>query len=288
MTAPAMPAGGEVPAAARTPAGRGRTAAPVAGRWSMAVRAFQFWLVNYRRTWRGTIYSSVLTPVLYLGAMGLGLGSLVDKHGSPGLGGVSYLAFLAPGLLAAGGMQTAMGESTYPVMASVKWLKTYQAAAATPLRPADLFHGHLLFTTMRLAMNCAIFVAIMAAFGAVRSVWVLAALPVAVLTGLAFAAPIDAFAVTREKDQGFAMLFRFGMIPLFLFSGTFFPITQLPAWIRPLAYLTPLWHGVALCRALSLGTAGVWASLGHVAYLAVVTAIGVAAGARTYRRRLYV
>jgi len=254
----------------------------------MAVRAFLFWLVNYRRTWRGTIYSSLLNPVLYLGAMGLGLGTLVDKHGNASLGGVSYIAFLAPGLLAATGMQTAMGESTYPVMASVKWLKTYQAAAATPLRPSDLFHGHVLFTTMRLAMNSAIFVVIMAAFGAVESPLVVAALPVAMLTGLAFATPIDAFAVTREKDQGFAMLFRFGMIPLFLFSGTFFPITQLPAWIRPVAYITPLWHGVALCRALSLGTAGLWASLGHVAYLVAITALGLVAGARTYRRRLYV
>ncbi len=284
MTAPALPADGAAADRALPPPMPGA----VVGRWAMAVRAFRFWLVNYRRTWRGTIYSSVLNPVLYLGAMGLGLGTLVDKHGSASLGGVSYLAFLAPGLLAAAGMQTAMGESTYPVMASVKWLKTYQAAAATPLRPADLFHGHLLFTTMRLAMNSAIFLVVMAAFGAVRSAWVLAALPVAVLTGLAFAAPIDAFAVTREKDQGFAMLFRFGMIPLFLFSGTFFPITQLPAWIRPVAYLTPLWHGVALCRALSLGTAGLWSALGHVAYLAAVTLGGVIAGSWTYRRRLHV
>ena len=89
----------------------------------MAYRAFMFWLVNYRRTWRGTIYSSVLNPLLYLGAMGLGLGTLVDKHGTASLGGVSYLAFLAPGLLAAQAMQTAIGESTYPVLASVKWLR---------------------------------------------------------------------------------------------------------------------------------------------------------------------
>jgi lipooligosaccharide transport system permease protein len=94
--------------------------------------------------------------------------------------------------------------------------------------------------------------------------------------------------VTRDKDQGFAMLFRFGMIPMFLFSGTFFPVTQLPAWIRPLAYLTPLWHGVALCRALSLGTATLPAALGHVAYLVAVTLAGWYAGTRTYRRRLYV
>ena len=106
------------------------------------------------------------------------------------------------GLLAATAMQTAVGESTYPVLGSVKWLKTYQAAAATPLRPADIFHGHLLFTAMRLAMNCVIFVAVMAGFGAVPSAGVLAALPVAVLTGLAFAAPLEAYAVTRTQVQG--------------------------------------------------------------------------------------
>ncbi|MDA8321964.1 MAG: ABC transporter permease, partial [Actinomycetota bacterium] len=181
-----------------------------------AIRQLRFWLTNYRRTWRGSIYSSVLNPVLYLGAMGVGLGSLVNAHGTASLGGVSYLTFLAPGLMAAAAMQTAMGESTYPVFGSVKWLKTYQAAAATPLRPADLFHGHLMFTTLRLAMNSAVFLAIMAAFGAARSPWVLACLPAAVLTGLAFATPIEAYAMTCKKDSSFALLFRFGVIPMFL------------------------------------------------------------------------
>jgi len=287
MTASVLPAQPE-----RQP-GPGTVAAGLAalpGRWSMAVRAFRFWLVNYRRTWRGSIYSSVLSPVLYLGAMGLGLGTLVDqhRHGAASLGGVSYLAFLAPGLLAAAAMQTALGESMYPVLASVKWLKTYQAAAATPLRPADLFRGHLLFTAMRLAMNSVIFLVAMLGFGAVKSAWVLAAVPVAILTGLAFATPVEAFAITQDRDQSFAMVFRFGMIPMFLFSGTFFPITQLPAWIRPVAYATPLWHGVALCRALSLGTANVAGALGHVAYLTAFALAGLAVGLRTYRRRLYV
>ncbi len=273
------------PAVEPAAAGARRVPGPVV----MALREFRFWLVNYRRTWKGTIYSSVLNPVLYLGAMGLGLGKLVDQHGQLGrLGGVSYLVFLAPGLLAAAAMETAMGESTYPVLGSVKWLKTYYAAAAAPLRPRDIFHGHLMFTTMRLIMNCAIFLVVMSAFGAVKSAWVLAALPVAVLTGLAFAAPIEAFAITRDKDSSFAALFRFGMIPMFLFSGTFFSVSQLPAWIRPLAYVTPLWHGVALCRSLSLGTADLAGSLVHVGYLLALAAIGIAVGQRTYRRRLYV
>ena len=287
MTAVADPGRGTAPGP--VPPAAGETAR--SGGWAvLAVRALRFWLVNYRRTWRGSIYTSVANPVLYLGAMGLGLGTLVDQHGTARLGGVSYLAFLAPGLLAATSMTSAMNDSTFPVMAAVKWLKTYQAAAATPVRPADLFRGHLLFTALRILMNSVIFLAVMAAFGAVRSAWVIVALPVCVLTGLAFAAPIEAWAITQDKDTTFSLLIRFGMIPLFLFSGTFFPVTQLPAWIRPLAYATPLWHGVALCRAFSLGT-GIRdpvGMLGHVAYLAVLAAVGIWAGARTYRRRLHV
>jgi lipooligosaccharide transport system permease protein len=284
MTAPT------VPAAAGAAAGRGPGAAPnrVGGAWAMAWRAFRFWLVNYRRTWRGTIYSSVSSPVLYLGAMGLGLGTLVDRHSTGHLGGVSYLEFLAPGLLAATALQTGLGEATYPVLASVKWLKTYQAAVATPLRPADLMRGHQLFTTMRLIMNTVIFLIVMAAFGAIRSPWAIVTLPVCVLTGLAFATPVEAYAITREKDSSFAMIYRFLLIPMFLFSGTFFPITQLPDWIRPLAYATPLWHGVALCRSLTLGTPDLGSALLHVAYLAALAMAGLLAAQRTYRRRLYV
>jgi lipooligosaccharide transport system permease protein len=286
MAAAADVAPGRPPAPEGSPPAVGSTA--VGNTAVLALRAFRFWLVNYRRTWRGSIYSSVANPILYLGAMGLGLGTLVDQHGTGRIGGVSYLTFLAPGLLAATAMQTAMGESTFPVMASVKWLKTYQAAAATPLRPEDLFRGHLVFTLMRALMNATIFLAVMAAFGAVRSAWVIVTPLVCMLTALAFATPIEAWAVTREKDTSFAPLNRFLLIPMFLFSGTFFPVTQLPGWIQPVAYATPLWHGVALCRAISLGTATVGGSLVHVAYLAALAVAGVLAGQRTYRRRLYV
>jgi lipooligosaccharide transport system permease protein len=259
----------------------------VASSAALAVREFRFWLTDYRRTWRGTIYSSLLNPVLYLGAMGLGLGTLVDRHGTGSLGGVSYLTFLAPGLLAAQAMQTGIGECTYPVLGSVKWNRTYQAAVAAPLRPGDVFRGHQLFVTMRLLMNCGVFLAVMAAFGAVRSPAVIAALPAAMLTGLAFAAPVEAWAITQNKDSGFAVVFRFVLIPLFLFSGTFFPVTQLPAWIRPVAYITPLWHGVALCRGISLGTLTAAGAVVHTVYLIVFVAAGLLIGQRTYRRRLY-
>ena len=207
----------------------------------------------YRRIWRSSIWSSLLGPLFYLGAMGFGLGTLVDKHGTASLGGVSYLAFVAPAILASGAMNAAMSEASYPVFGSVKWNKIYIAAQASPLRPGDIFRGHLMFMTMRIAMNAALVTLYIWAFGATQSAWVVLAWPAATLTGLAFAAPIAAWAVTVKTETSFAYLFRFGMMPLMLFSGTFFPLSQLPGWLRLLAYATPLWHGVALCRMLSLG-----------------------------------
>jgi len=270
--------GGWVP-----PGEKGRPPGP-----ALSFRAFQCWLTVYRRIWRSSVWSSVLGPVFFLGAMGFGLGSLVDRHGTASLGGVSYLAFVAPAILASSVMNTAMGEASFPVFGSIKWNKIYIGAQASPLRPGDIFRGHLMFMTMRIAMNAAVVTVFMWAFGATRSAWVVLAWPAAVLTGLAFAAPIAAWAVTVTSENNFAYMFRFGMMPLMLFSGTFFPLSQLPGWLRPLAYATPLWHGVDLCRGLSLGRVDRPTALGHVAYLAVLAALGIWAGARTYRRRLYV
>ncbi len=257
---------------------------------SLSFRAFQCWLLRYRRIWRSSIWSSVLGPICYIGALGYGLGTLVDKHSTATLGGVSYLAFVAPAILASGAMNTGMGEASYPVFGSIKWNRVYIGAQASPLRPADIFRGHLMFMTMRLAMNSAVVMLVMWAFGAIRSAWVVLAYPAAVLTGLAFAAPIAAWAVTVKVETSFNYIFRFVMMPLMLFSGTFFPLSQLPGWLQAVANATPLWHGVALCRAFSLGTAASDPAgmLGHAAYLTVLAAVGIWAGARTYRRRLYV
>jgi lipooligosaccharide transport system permease protein len=264
------------------------TAAPATVRpWAFPYREFRYWLTDYRRTWRASVISSVLGPVLYLTAMGAGLGTLVNRHSAASLGGVTYLAFISPGLLAATAMQTGFGEALYPVLGSVKWMQNYFAAAASPLRPADVFRGHLMFATLRLTMNCGVFLAVIAAFGAVRSPLVVLALPVAVLTGLAFAPALMAWSVTRSTDTSFSVLMRFVMVPLFLFSGTFFPVSQLPGWLQPVAYVTPLWHGVALCRSLALGTADLGGAAVHVAYLLALALAGSVTAQRMYRKRLY-
>ena len=260
----------------------------VPGSFDMSVRAFQCWLVAYRRTWRSSIWSSVFGPLFYLGAMGYGLGSLVDAHGTASLGGVPYPVFVGPAVLAVQAMNTGLSNSMFPVFGAVHWNRIYIAARASMLRPGDIYRGHLLFMTMRITMNSACFVVVMAAFGLIRSWWAVLLLPASVLLGLAFAAPVAAWAVTRDTHTPMNYVIRFGSIPLMLFSGTFFPLSRLPEWLRPVAYATPLWHGVALCRSLSVGTVTAGSAAIHVGYLAALSAVGLWAGARTYRGRLYV
>jgi lipooligosaccharide transport system permease protein len=270
-----------------------RPAAPVAlpklpSTAVLSVRAFRCWLLMYQRTWRASVWSSVFGPLFYLGAMGYGLGSLVDKNGTASLGGVPYVVFVAPAVLAVQAMNTGMSGALFPVFGGMHWNKIYLAARATMLRPGDIFRGHLLFMTMRIAMNSACFVVLMAAFGLIRSPWAVLLLPASALLGFAFATPSAAWAVTLDHDVQMNYPIRFGAVPLMLFSGTFFPITQLPGWIRPLAYATPLWHGVALCRALSLGDIDAGSTAIHVGYLVAMAALGLWWGSHTYRRRLYV
>ena len=164
-----------------------------------------------------------------------------------------YLQYVVPGILAMQAMMTAFGESTYAVMGYIKWNQMYAAMLATPLRVVEVLGGHLAVVAFHLFTGSLIFVLVAAPFGAFASWWVVLAVPVAVLTGLAFAVPTFALAARLENDNGFSILFRFVVTPLMLFSGTFFPIDQLPGWMQPLAWVTPLWHGVELCRDAATG-----------------------------------
>jgi lipooligosaccharide transport system permease protein len=251
-----------------------------------AARYLEHELVVYRRLWRSSLASSFLAPILFLAAIGGTLGHSIDRHGVARLGGVGYLQWLAPGLLAANAMQIAIQECFHPVLGGFKWTRNFIAAAATPLRPTDIVVGWLSWVALRTTLVSAVYVLVAVVFGAAHSPEMVVGIPVAALTGMAFAAPATAWSATRQQDESFSALQRFFVLPLFLFSGAFFPISQLPAGIRPIAYLLPLWHGVALCRALALGRAGLWASLGHVGVLLAFTVAGGAASVVTFRRRL--
>lgn len=250
------------------------------------LRVLAFHLLAWRRLWAGTVFSAFLSPLLFLVAMGYGLGSLVGRGGRL-VDGVPYLAFVTPGVMASTGMQTAIGESTWPVLSGIKWQRQYHAMLATPLTVVDVVAGHLLHLAVRVLLTSAVFLAFAAAVGAVPSVAGLIAVPTAILVGLAFAAPVFAFSTYLNTDTGFNILFRLVMIPLFLFSGTFFPISQLPGVVQVLARVTPLWHGVQLARDATLGRLGV-SDLGHAAYLGLWVAVGTAWAVHGLRRRMLV
>jgi lipooligosaccharide transport system permease protein len=251
-------------------------------------RVLEHRAVQYRRTFRSSAFSSFLSPVLFMTAMGIGLGGYVDRSGTNALGGLSYLQFLAPGLLAATAMQAAAFEATFPIIGGLNWQRTFHAMYATPLSPRDIALGNLAWIAIRLAMIATVFTAVIVLFGAAASPLVVLGIPVATLTGMAFAAPIAAFSATQRTPNRFNYIFRFGITPLFLFSGTFFPIESLPGLLQPIAWLSPLWHGVDLTRALVLGTVGErpGVMLVHVVVLVVIVVVASWLTGRTIERRL--
>jgi lipooligosaccharide transport system permease protein len=245
------------------------------GRLDLVGRQLDYWLTVYRRTWRCSVITSFVMPLLYVAAMGVLLGGFIESDPETLEGASTYLAFVAPGLVAAHAMQTATGEMTYPVMGMIKWSRTYYAMIATPLRPSDIVAAQLLFTGFRVASACGVFLAVLAVLGVVETVGgLLLAWLVQVLVGLTFATVFFGISASMRNEAGYAVLYRLVVIPMFLFSGAFFPIANLSAALEPVARLTPLWHGVDLTRMLLLDTVDGSRAAVHVTYLAVVTALG--------------
>jgi lipooligosaccharide transport system permease protein len=246
--------------------------------------AFLAWLAAYRRVWRGSAATTLIVPILNLLALGYGLGTLVNGNG--GVGGVPYAEFLAPGLLAAAAMQTAADEGTFPVMGALRWNRTYHAMTATPLGAGEVFVGHLLYVVARATSGAVVFTVVIWAFGLTHGATTLLAVPFALLLALAVAAPVMAYSVHARNDESFALMYRFLWIPMFLFAGAFFPVSQLPAWLQPIAVATPLYHGVELVRGATLDELTWAAVLVHCGYLLVLGAVGVVLSVRGYRRVL--
>lgn len=258
-----------------------------ASRVELVLRQADYWRTVYRRTWKGTVITSFVQPLFYVAAMGLLLGDYIDDGGAALEGAPSYLAFIAPGLLAAQAMQVASGETLWPVMGAIKWNKTYHGMIATPLRVSDVIAAHLLFVLFRVSSSCAVFALVLAPFDVYSSIGgALIAYAASVLVGMAFAAPIYAFSAGATTEQWFAFIMRLIVMPLFLFSGAFFPISNLDAWMEGLARITPLWHGVDLARMATLGNLDGDAALVHVVYLLVLCAFGCWWAGRRLTRRL--
>ncbi|MER7209581.1 ABC transporter permease [Streptosporangium sp. NPDC000239] len=242
---------------------------------------FERHLCLYRRVWRASVLSSFVVPVLFLVSFGVGVGRYVGE-----VGGVGYLAWIAPGVMASTAFQMAVGDSTYPVLGDFKWVRGFHAMRATPVGVRDMVAGGLLYVVLRVESAVVVFLVVAGVFGALRSPWVVVTPAVAALLAVAVAAPVTGFSASIDHDSYFALLFRFVMIPSALFGGVFFPVEQLPPVVRPLAYASPLWHGVELCRAATLGAAPPWPVGWHVGVLLVFAGAGAVWAVRAFARRL--
>jgi lipooligosaccharide transport system permease protein len=262
-------------------------AIPLQGSLRSAYAAYEHQWLLYLRTWRGSIFGSFAQPVLFLVAMGIGLGGFVDASGSGAID-VPYIQFLAPALLVSTVMQGSTFEATFPVLGGFRWNRRYHAMYATPLSPYTIAFGQIAWIATRATIVATIFCGVIIAFGAAGSPGIIWTIPVGTLTAIAFAGPIAAYMTTQRDTTAFNAIWRFGITPLFLFSGTFFPIESLPEQVRWIAWLLPLWHGVDLARALSLGTVGdaPLVQIAHVLILAGCAIAGVIAMFLMYRRQL--
>lgn len=240
------------------------------------------WLV-YRKIWYRSLFFGFLQPLMFLTAMGLGLGGLVNTANSAAFNGISFIDFIGPGLMAANAMQTATFESSYPIMNKIMWGRNYEAMLSTPLGTRHILLGELFWIGFRLLTVATIIFIVLVLFGIARSPLAVLAIPVVVLTGIGFSSCLIAFTATQKNDVGFSAVFRFVVNPLFLFSGTFFP---LPAAIQPFAWATPLFHGVELARGLVLNRLDLLAAPLHLAYLLAFAAIGLFLADRNLRRRM--
>jgi lipooligosaccharide transport system permease protein len=253
----------------------------------LASRLSDYWWTVYKRSWRGSVISSFVTPLLYVLAMGVLLGGFIKGDPAKLEGATSYLMFVAPGMVAAQSMTIVFGEMTYPVMSAMKWHKTYFSMTATPLSVRDVVVSHLAFVTARVALTSGVFLLVMAPFGVFSSVLgVVLAFFLQLLIGLAFATPVYAITASVKDESVFALLFRLGMIPMFLFSGAFFPVGNLDPFLRVVARLTPLWQGVDLTRMLTVGDVRGGLALVHVGYLVALTVAGYLVVLRKLERRL--
>lgn len=282
---------------------------PAAGGWSAAgahppeVSARQarrrgvLYIAEHRiKSMRGYLWTILIAafgqPVIYLFGLGIGLATVVDRGSGMGqhvAGDVGYLTFVAPALLASATMMTSTEEFTYPIMDGFKWRRMFYGPHASPVSTNQLVDGLILGTFARLAGAAVVYYLIMAGVGAVPRPWTGALMvPGGLLCGLAFGTWLMAFSAHIEEERGqFPLLMRFVIMPLFLFSGTFFPLANLPVYLHWIGWLSPLWHACEFGRVVAYGMAEpVWLTAVHVVYPAALAIAGWLVTRHLFARRL--
>jgi lipooligosaccharide transport system permease protein len=261
-----------------------RVAPPLMFGSRRAFRLIERNLYVYRHGWV-VIVSGFFEPLFYLLSIGFGLGALIGTVPGPGGQPIPYQLFVAPALLASSSMNGAITEATLNFFFKLKYQKTFDAILSTPLSVADIALGELGWGLIRGGLYTTGFIVVMVVLNIGVTPWLLLTLPAALLISFAFGAVGMACTSFMRTWQDFDLI-QLVILPLFLFSGTFFPVSRLPLPLEWVAYATPLWHGVDLCRSLTLGTVQPLSVLGHVAYLALLATAGALWAGRTYARRL--
>jgi lipooligosaccharide transport system permease protein len=241
-------------------------------------------LLVYRRLWL-LIVSGFFEPVFYLFSIGIGLGTLVGTVTGADGRAIDYTAFVAPALLAASAMNGAIYDATFNIFFKLKYAKTYDAVLATPLGPADVALGEIAWAQLRGTIYSAAFLLVMLVMGLIESWWALLALPATVLIGFAFAAIGMATTSFMRSWQDFDFV-QLAILPMFLFSTTFYPLAIYPRPLQLFVECTPLYHGIELLRALCTGAGVGPALIGHAAYFVVLAAVGISISAQRLERLL--
>ncbi len=260
-----------------------RIAPPLLRNRLRAGRLLERNLRTARRQW-GVLLSGFFEPVFYLFAIGVGLGQLVGDIGATGGREVTYAQFVAPGLLAASAMNGAVFESTFNIFFKLRFQKTYDGMLSTPMQPRDVAVGEVIWSLMRGGIYAIGFLTVAAVLGLLLTPLAVLALPAALLIGFAFAAVGMAASTFMRNWQDFDLV-TLVVLPLFLFSATFYPLSVYPAWLQQVARLSPLYHGVELIRAFMLGVID-WSILGHIAFLLAMGAAGTLVAGRRFSRIL--
>ncbi len=241
--------------------------------WRVVERNF----LVYRRGWV-VFVTGMLEPIFYLFSIGIGVGGLVGNFTLPDGVQVGYVEFVAPAMLATSAMNGALFDATYNIFFKMKYAKLYDAMLATPMRPDEVARGEIIWALLRGACYSLVFIVVMLAMGLVSSWWMLLALPTTLLIGFAFGGAGMALTTWMRSWQDFDFV-QLAIMPMFLFSATFYPLSTYPTALQWLVRCTPLYQGVSLLRAMALGTMG-WSALVSVAYLALMGTAGLVVAGR--------
>jgi lipooligosaccharide transport system permease protein len=233
----------------------------------------------YTKLYKSSIALNFVEPVLYLAALGLGLGAFVKD-----INGVPYINYIAPGIIASSSMFAAVYECTYGTYVRMTFQKTFEAILATPVGVDELIAAELAWGATKSMFYGSIIMVVIAAFGLVDSEFVIFAIPVLFLSGLIFAEISMIFTAIVPGIESFNYFFTLLMTPMFLFSGIFFPINGLPSLVSKVAYFTPLYHLVNICRSFAAGKISVVA--GDIIWIVIVAAILAPYPFRLMRRRI--